>query len=82
PALDATWYLDHDHPEVRAFAHDTTSGLDDDVDRAAALFAAVRDEIRYDPYVIDLRPDALRASAALASGRNWCVPKATLLAAA
>lgn len=80
--LAPTWYLDHDHPEVRAFAHDTTRGLADDVDRAAALFAAVRDDIRYDPYVIDLRPDVMRASTVLASGRNWCVPKATLLAAA
>lgn len=82
PDLAVTAFLDHDHPEVRAFAHDTTRGLDDDVDRAAALFAAVRDDIRYDPYVIDLRPDVMRASTVLASGRNWCVPKATLLAAA
>lgn len=78
----ATAFLDHDHPEVRAFAHDTVAGLADDADRAAALFAAVRDAIRYDPYVLDLRPEAMRASAVLASGRSWCVPKATLLAAA
>lgn len=80
--LAATWYVDADHPEVSAFAHDTVQGLVDDADRAAALFAAVRDLIRYDPYVLALRPDAMRASAVLASGRNWCVPKATLLAAA
>lgn len=80
--LTATWYLDADHPAVVAFAHDTVAGSTDDVDRAAALFAAVRDQIRYDPYAMALRPDAMRASAVLTSGRNWCVPKATLLAAA
>lgn len=80
--LAATWYVDADHPDVQAFARDTVAGASDDVDRAAALFAAVRDQIRYDPYVLALRPEAMRASAVLASGRNWCVPKATLLAAA
>lgn len=80
--LARTSFLDLDHPEVRAFAHDTTAGASDDVDRVAALFAAVRDDVRYDPYALDLRPDAMRASATLAAGRSWCVPKATLLAAA
>ena len=80
--LAATRYLDVEHPDVRAFALDTVSGLGDDVDRAAALFAAVRDGIRYDPYVLDLRPRTMQASTVLASTRNWCVPKATLLAAA
>lgn len=80
--LAATWYVDADHPDVVAFAHDTVAGATDDADRAAALFAAVRDRVRYDPYVMALRPDAMRASAVLASDRNWCVPKATLLAAA
>ena len=80
--LAATRYLDTDHPEVRAFAFDTTSGLRDEADRVAALFAAVRDGIRYDPYVLDLRAQAMQASAVLSSTRNWCVPKATLLAAA
>lgn len=79
--LAPTWFLDHEHPDVRAFAEDTTAGLTDDADRAATLFAAVREEIRYDPYRVDLRREAMRASAVLTSGRNWCVPKATLLAA-
>ncbi len=80
--LAATWYVDADHPDVVAFAHDTVAGVSDDGERAAVLFAAVRDQVRYDPYVLALRPEAMRASAVLASGRNWCVPKATLLAAA
>ena len=80
--LAPTAFLDHDHPAVREFARDVTAGARDDTDRVAALFAAVRDRVRYDPYALDLRPDAMRASATLAGGRSWCVPKATLLAAA
>ena len=80
--LAPTGFLDADHPLVHDFAHDVVVGAQSDAERASRLFAAVRDEIRYDPYVLDIRPQHMRASAVLASGRNWCVPKATLLVAA
>ncbi|WP_342593226.1 transglutaminase family protein [Ramlibacter agri] len=41
----------------------------------------MRDGFRYDPYRIDLRPEGMRASAVVAAGYGWCVPKAGLLAA-
>ena len=47
-----------------------------------ALYLAVRDGFRYDPYRVDLSPAGLRASTVLANGYGWCVPKAVLLAAA
>ena len=47
-----------------------------------ALYYAVRDGFRYDPYRIDLSPAGMRASTVLAIGIGWCVPKAALLAAA
>jgi transglutaminase-like putative cysteine protease len=50
--------------------------------RAVALYYAVRDGFRYDPYRIDLSPAGMKASAVLANGYGWCVPKAALLAAA
>ena len=81
-ALRPTWYVDARHPDVRAFARVATSGAATPAATAAALFTAVRDHIRYDPYALDLRPEAMRASAVLASDHNWCVPKATLLTAA
>lgn len=80
-ARRATPFVDADHPDVRAFARNATADATTPDEAATQLFAAVRDEIRYDPYVLDLRPDAMRASAVLTSGRNWCVPKATLLTA-
>jgi transglutaminase-like putative cysteine protease len=80
--LGPTPFLDADHPRVIAFAREVIGGRASSVDRAVALYYAVRDGIRYDPKQIDLRPEALRASAVLARGRGFCIPKAALLAAA
>lgn len=81
PALRATAQIDTDHPAVRAFAHEHGRG-DDERQRAVALYHAVRDGFRYDPYRIDLSPAGMRASAVIERGYGWCVPKAALLAAA
>jgi len=79
--LQPTALLDSDHPAVIAFAARHDHGADDR-QRAVALYYAVRDGFRYDPYRIDLSPAGMRASTVLANGYGWCVPKATLLAAA
>jgi transglutaminase-like putative cysteine protease len=79
--LQPTALLDSDHPAVVAFAARHGGGADDR-QRAVALYYAVRDGFRYDPYRIDLSPAGMRASTVLANGFGWCVPKATLLAAA
>ena len=78
--LRATALIDSDHPEVVAFARAHDPG-GSDRERAVALYLAVRDRIRYDPYRIDLSEDGMRASTALRQGHGWCVPKAALLAA-
>jgi len=76
-----TALIDSDHPAVASFAaRHATGGCDRE--RAVALYYAVRDGIRYDPYRIDLSVPGMRASTTLAHGYGWCVPKATLLAAA
>ena len=80
--LAATPCLDADHPLVRGFAHRAAGGLRDARERAVALYYAVRDGIRYDAHHVDLRPEAMRASAVLACGSGFCVSKAVLLAAA
>jgi len=72
--------VDSDHPAVIAFANQAQGG--DDREVAVALFYAVRDGVRYDPYRLDLTPEGMRASAVLEKGYGWCVTKATLLAAA
>lgn len=80
-ALHASRFIDADHPTVQAFT--TTHGGDAAQPREAAvqLYYAVRDQLRYDPYTIDLEPEAMRASAVLSSGRGFCVTKAVVYAA-
>ena len=79
--LAPTLLIDSDHPAVAAFAAEHGRGADDR-ERALGIFMAVRDGFRYDPYRVDLSPEGMKASAVLASGHGWCVPKAALLAAA
>ena len=79
--LAPTSLVDSGHPAVRAFAERHAEGAGER-ERAVALYYAVRDQFRYDPYRIDLSPHGMRASTVLEIGYGWCVPKATLLAAA
>lgn len=73
--------VDSDHPAVRAFAQKHATG-DEPRTRAVALYYAIRDGFRYDPYCVDLSPHGMRASTVLAQGVGWCVTKAALLSAA
>ena len=63
--LRPTSYIDCDHPNVVEYAIEVVGRESNDLDKVKALFYAVRDDIRYDPYKIDLRPEGMRASAAL-----------------
>ncbi len=80
--LEATPYIDSDHPRVVAFAHQTVGDATGDRERAVRLYYAVRDGFRYDPWAFSLEPEVFRASTTLAAGTGFCIPKAILLAAA
>jgi transglutaminase-like putative cysteine protease len=77
-----TALLDTGHPELRRFVEAAVGSAESPRERAVRLYYAVRDLIRYDPFSCSPHRDAYRASAVAASARNWCVPKAGLLAAA
>lgn len=81
--LSPTWFIDSDHPDVCDFATNvvTDAGATNDRERAVALFDAVRDGWRYDPYNPSLDPDAFKATSVLETSANWCVPKSILLTA-
>ncbi len=79
--LRSTDYIDADDPTVKGFAEEVVAGISTQRERAVALFYAVRDQIRYTPYGVDLSPKAMRASAVLSAGRGFCIPKALLLTA-
>jgi transglutaminase-like putative cysteine protease len=74
-------YIDSDHPSVVEFAARMAGDADDKLDRALALYAAVRDGIRYDPYIDYGDAANFRASGVLAAGQGFCIGKAALLAA-
>lgn len=79
--LESTEFLDSDHEAVREFALRHTEGLTDDREKAVALYYAVRDGFQYDPYVLDLRRQSMKASVLLTKSSGYCVEKAALLAA-
>jgi transglutaminase-like putative cysteine protease len=80
--LSPTWFLDSDDPAVGDYARRAVGELTDPTGRAVALFHAVRDGIRYDPYGIDYDPHAFRASTIASAPSGWCVTKSILLVAA
>ncbi len=79
--ITPTAIIDSDHRSVRDFAREVVGSRRDPVEVAVALYLAVRDGIRYDPYSPFNLPDHYRASFVLQRGRSFCVPKASLLCA-
>ena len=80
--LEPTGFIDADHPAVVQFAREVTTGASGDEERAALLFRAVRDRVRYDPYSVTTDPEDYRASTITGRSAAYCVPKAVLLAGA
>ena len=68
--LDPADYVDSEHPDVQRYAHAVLAGKDDPRDKVHAIYHAVRDDIRYDPYVDYRDPETFRASTVLAARRG------------
>ncbi len=66
---------------MRAFAARAVGDAETNRERISRLFAAVRDEIRYDPYRLSHEPRDYVASNVIACGAAFCVPKAVVLTA-
>jgi len=73
-------YVDSNHPKVVEFVRAFAKGSDAR-DKAVALYYAVRDRVRYNPFQNFTADEAYRASACLERNVGWCVSKAALLAA-
>jgi transglutaminase-like putative cysteine protease len=78
--LSAGQYIDSADPRVMAFAEKNNKGKDER-ERAVSLYYAVRDQIRYNPFLDFSDAEVFRASAVLKAGQGFCVGKASLLAA-
>jgi len=73
-------YIDSGHPAVVAFAKKHSSGQTN-LEKAVSLYYAVRDGIRYNPF-LDFSDDAVfRGSHCLETGQGFCIGKAALYAA-
>jgi transglutaminase-like putative cysteine protease len=73
-------YIDSAHAAVVAFAKEHSSGTTD-TEKAVSLYYAVRDGIRYNPF-LDFSDDAVfRGSHCLETGQGFCIGKAALYAA-
>jgi hypothetical protein len=78
--LLATEALDFEHASVQEYVA-AFRDLPTKREQAIALYTKVRDGFLYDPYHLDLRPQALKASAIIGKNRAWCVEKAILCCA-
>ena len=81
PFLQAGPTVQSDDDAVVGFARRAMGTETRAVDQAVLLYYAVRDEVRYDGYDLDISVEGLCARRNLELGHGWCISKAVLLAA-
>lgn len=74
-------FINSDHPEVIRFTEENTKEYESPVEKVTALYYAVRDKFRYDPYTLDLSREAVKASSIVSRDYGYCVEKSCLFAA-
>jgi transglutaminase-like putative cysteine protease len=79
--LKPTPMIDCDHGTIQEKANEVTKGQEGVIEKSRALFAFVRDGIKYNPYLPRYLPEHFRASNTLAREEGFCVQKAVLLVA-
>jgi len=78
--LRPTPTFDCDNESIKGKAQDLSAGQEKVADKAKSLFYFVRDEIKYNIYVLSDLPEYYRASRVLEVGEGFCIQKAVLLA--
>jgi transglutaminase-like putative cysteine protease len=79
--LDPGTYTNSDHPTVISYTQKVTQGIDDLKEQVIALYYAVRDDFKYYPYHLIIKPSHLKASHLLTKDYGYCVEKSNLFAA-
>ena len=79
--LNPGHYTDSNHPAVIEYVQSKTKELDSIENKIIALYKSVRDDFRYYPYHLILKPEALKASHLLTKEYGYCVEKSNLFAA-
>jgi len=84
PYLEPGFFVDWDHPAVAAWARDHADPEASEIDLAVGLYYVIRDGFRYNPWQVELVPEAFRASSVARRDPRrggHCIDKANLLAA-
>jgi transglutaminase-like putative cysteine protease len=79
--LSPSAFFDFTHPKVTELNEQVVTSQMSDTEKAVALYYAVRDGIKYNPYVFEANAATLSASHCLEAGQSYCIPKAVLLGA-
>jgi len=79
--LTPTYFIDFEAASIQSFIAQNTTPDKSKADRAIALYYAVRDLVRYDPYTYSFDKSTFKATHVVNAGRAWCVPKAILYTA-
>ena len=79
--LNPTTHIASDDAGIIDYTVHALGDATDEIDKAVRLYNAVRDDIRYDPYEIELTGWGLSASRCLHRKVGFCISKAALLAA-
>lgn len=78
--LKPSTYMDFHHPAVAAF-YDAVAPQGTERQKVVALYYAVRDKIRYNPYTFAFDDNTLKASFCFIKHKAYCIPKAVLFVA-
>ena len=79
--LQPGFYTDSNHVDVIAYTERKIKGISDSKEQIIRLYNSIRDEFRYNPYQLILKPYALKASFLLSKNSGYCVEKSNLFAA-
>lgn len=79
--LEETFFLDFESEKFREFCASIPK-KDTSKEQAIVIYEYVRDAFLYDPYHLDLRLNALKASEIASKKRAWCVEKAIVACSA
>ena len=79
--LRPTYFVDSEQPDIQRFVKNTIGNEIDKTKNAVKLYYAVRDGWKYNPYNIDLRHTAMKASSLFNrdSKSGYCIEKACLM---
>lgn len=79
--LTSGQYVDSSDPAVLTLAQKATDGLVGDIEKAIALYLAVRDGVPYTPYRPYAVEQTFHVSTCIADNKGCCMEKSALLAA-